>query len=269
MSIIKNTPHYLKHSQSTFTTVLNKTIEAIIDPASLGIYLYLASKPNDWQISETNLRNRFNKGGDFIRARLADLKRIGLLKSLAIKDDKGRVTHWETVLYNEVQEFEDRDLTCETHIVENPPSGFHTHVEDPYITNKRLLKIKEDIKIKDLKHTPLPLKGKSERFQEFWNLYPVKKARKACETKWQQRNLDEKSDLIIEKLFEQVNDDDSWKRGYAPHPLTYINQDRWEDDISQPVKSSSRSSSFDEYQKNQRKQGETYDQHGNTYDPFR
>jgi len=42
MSIVKNTPHYLKHSGSFFTTIINKTIESIQDPAALGIYLYLA-----------------------------------------------------------------------------------------------------------------------------------------------------------------------------------------------------------------------------------
>ena len=143
MSIVKNTPHYLKHSHSSFTTVLNKTIELISDPAALGIYLYLSSKPDNWEISPTNLKNRFKKGGDFIRFRMAELKKLGLLKSVAIKNDKGQVIRWETVLYNEPQSLDTKPKDEKNHNVENPPSGNDTHVVDPYITNKRVLKIKD------------------------------------------------------------------------------------------------------------------------------
>lgn len=132
MSIQKNVPNLLKHSGFSFTTILNKTIEVIEDPAALGIYVYLASKPMDWKISETNLRNRFNKGGDFIRSRLAYLKKLGLLKSIAIRDEKQRILRWETVLYSEIQKGE------------NPTTGEVTHVENtPPFTNKRIKKIKD------------------------------------------------------------------------------------------------------------------------------
>lgn len=143
MSIIKNTPNYLKHSQSSFTTILNKTIEAITDPAALGIYIYLASKPDDWEISVTNLKNRFNRGGDFIRARMAELKKIGILKSASIKNEKGQVTRWETILYNEIQPVETKTTISKNQNTENPPSGESTHLVDPHTTNKRDLEIKD------------------------------------------------------------------------------------------------------------------------------
>lgn len=118
------------------------------------------------------------------------------------------------------------------------------------------------------KHTPKSPKGESVRFEEFWNLYPVKIGRKACEQKWNKRNLDVIADKIIANLTVQVEEDDKWLRGFAPNPLTYINQDRWEDEIAKPPKTSSKSDSFNKYMNSQSK-GETYDQHGNTYDPFR
>ncbi len=119
------------------------------------------------------------------------------------------------------------------------------------------------------KNTPISPKGEGVRFQEFWNLYPIKNGRKACEQKWIKRKLDDIADKIMEKLVIQVQEDDKWRRGFAPNPLTYINQDRWEDDIAQPTnKSVSKSDSFNKYINSQSK-GETYDQHGNAYDPFR
>lgn len=131
--------------------------------------------------------------------------------------------------------------------------------------------IKKVNKEEDLK-TPCAIniapKASSERFDEFWNLYPSKKGKKSCLEKWTKRKLDTIADDIIEKLREQAEHDDSWKRGYCPNPLTYINQDRWNDELSQPRKSTCKSDPFHKYIKSTQR-GTTYDQHGSTYDPFR
>lgn len=271
MSIVKNTPNILKHSKLPFTTILNKTIEAIRDPAALGIYVYLASKPGDWDISETNLQNRFGKCRDFIRARISELKRLGLIKTTSIRNEKNHIVRWETTLYNEPQidqnTMEEHCTDENSTLLENQVPGKARCLVEPPTTNKRLKEIKE-VKIKDIK-TPISPKGESVRFEEFWNLYPVKNGRKACEQKWRKRKLDDIADKIIQKLVVQVEEDDKWQRGFAPNPLTYINQDRWEDEIAQaPKTKSSKSDSFNKYLNSQAK-GETYDQHGNTYDPFR
>ncbi len=225
MSIVKNTPHILKHSGSSFTTVLNKTIEAIKDPSALGIYIYLASKPSDWEISEKNLQNRFGKGRDYIRARLSELKLLGLLKSIAIKDKKGRVIRWETILYSEIQVTENPSTGQNIQVTENPHSGLARHLVDPPTTNKRYKQIK------DINTPPLPPQGENVRFNEFWSMYPVKAAKKSCWLKWVKSNLDPLADEIIEKLSQQIKKDDAWSRGYIPNPLTYINQERWNDEI--------------------------------------
>lgn len=222
MSIIKNTPHILKHSGLSFTTLINNTLDSIKDPGSLGIYVYLASKPSDWEISETNLQNRFGKGRDYIRARMAELKLLGLIKIAAIKDKKGRIIRWETTLFTEIQITE--NPSSGVHITENPECGKSRRLENPPTTNKGSLQIKEPNK------TPISPRG-LERFDEFWDMYPVKEAKKTCVKYWKTRNLDLIADTIIEKLYQQVNFDDKWLRGFAPNPTTYINQERWNDEI--------------------------------------
>jgi|SRR5690349_5456514 len=142
MSIVKNTPNFLKLSKLPFTTLLNKTIDLIKDPGALGIYLYLSSKSDDWEISETNLKNRFGKGRDYIRDRLSELKALGLIETFAIKDKKGRIVKWETVLYNEPH-FPENPSSGEVHITEKPASGKTRHLEKPPTTNKRFKEIKE------------------------------------------------------------------------------------------------------------------------------
>lgn len=70
------------------------------------------------------------------------------------------------------------------------------------------------------------------KFELFWNIYPKKVGKKPCEQKWISKKLDNHIEIILEKVKEQVASDDKWLRGYAPDPLTYINQERWNDEIS-------------------------------------
>ena len=67
-------------------------------------------------------------------------------------------------------------------------------------------------------------------FEEFWNLYPVKKGKKTAEQKWCRLDR-ETQNLILADIPERKNDD-GWKRGYIPHPTTYLNQERWNDEIT-------------------------------------
>lgn len=257
MSITKNTPHILKHSGLSFTTILNNTANSIKDAAALGIYFDLASKPSDWIISETYLQNRFDMGRDAVRSKMAKLKLLGLIRTSPIKNSKGQIVRWETTLYSEVQLTETKDTSeenhitenpssggkllrndasCQNHITENPVTGKSRRLENPPTTNKR------SKQIKDLNKPPISPRGGSKRFEEFWNLYPKRKAKDYCETKWRQKSLDEIADTIIEKLKMQVSQDEEWSRGYAPNPSTYINQARWKDEITNPRPMHARSS---------------------------
>jgi hypothetical protein len=301
MTIIKNTPNYLKHSKKSFTTLLNSTIELINDPATLGIYVYLASKPDHWEISNTNLKNVFGKGEAFIKKHKKQLKDLGLLEVIPIKNDKQQIVKWETILYNESR----RSLF---HPLENPPAGKSTHLEI-----KEVKEIKEIKEIKDI--TPTLGKGEFEglllwlviagttfldlkavakigskaitnkltlrqkgtnprllgenpralginpramgncaglevglgsRFQEFWDLYPMKKCQKSCEAYWHKHKLDKCAGEIIARIKEQIANDYDFKRGYIPNPLGYLKGDRWNDMIKSAPILQSKSSIYTE-----------------------
>lgn len=82
----------------------------------------------------------------------------------------------------------------------------------------------------DLKNTPSE-KQTDTCFEKFWELYPVKSGKKVCVQKWRAKNLNSIADKILKKVIEQLANDDAWRRGFIPNPLTYINQERWEDEI--------------------------------------
>lgn len=76
-------------------------------------------------------------------------------------------------------------------------------------------------------------KAPCARFEEFWLAYPRDRRRdkkKALAT-WKRRNLDSMADLIIADVKNRVDNDDQWIRGFSPQPTTYLNGDRWEDEL--------------------------------------
>lgn len=69
------------------------------------------------------------------------------------------------------------------------------------------------------------------RFAEFWQAYPKKTGRKPTETKWKAKRLDARADELIADVKRRMASDRKWIEGYVPNPLTYLTQERWQDEI--------------------------------------
>lgn len=76
-----------------------------------------------------------------------------------------------------------------------------------------------------VQNTPFP-------FEEFWNLYPKKVEKKKTEDKWKRLNA-ETREKIMKDLPNRMQSD-LWKKGFVLNPMTYLNGERWNDEISQP-----------------------------------
>lgn len=72
----------------------------------------------------------------------------------------------------------------------------------------------------------------ADRFDDFWDAYPSKKGRKPAADKWRQKRLDIKADEIISDVKRRRLVDRSWIDGYVPNPATYLQQERWTDEIN-------------------------------------
>lgn len=71
----------------------------------------------------------------------------------------------------------------------------------------------------------------NSRFEEFWQAYPKKRGKHACATKWKAKRLDAKADDLIADVQKRRTQDRRWLDGFIPDPLTYLNQERWEDEV--------------------------------------
>lgn len=74
-----------------------------------------------------------------------------------------------------------------------------------------------------------------DRFEEWWHHYPSKVAKVKAKQKWRQKRLDRFADQLIDDVKNRAANDRRWIEGYVPNPTTYLNQERWNDDVQKPA----------------------------------
>lgn len=76
-------------------------------------------------------------------------------------------------------------------------------------------------------------KRKKEAFSKFWDLYPNKKAKPNAEKAWMKIDV-QSHEAIFTAIPKHINSVE-WKKDdgqFIPHPATWLNAERWEDDVT-------------------------------------
>lgn len=76
-------------------------------------------------------------------------------------------------------------------------------------------------------------KHTSERFEEFWNIWPATDRRtqkSKCLTHWKSKNLDSIAETILTNIA-ALKETEKWVSGFEPAPMTYLNGKLWEDGL--------------------------------------
>ena len=69
-------------------------------------------------------------------------------------------------------------------------------------------------------------------FDAFWNAYPKKVEKKKSLEIWKRKKLAQKADIILNDIVNRADKDKQWLEGFIPNPTTYLNGERWEDEIT-------------------------------------
>jgi hypothetical protein len=79
--------------------------------------------------------------------------------------------------------------------------------------------------------TDLKAKGRasSSDFEKFWQRYPKKVKKKTAKDIWMRKKPD--LDTLLADIENRTSNDSQWQDGFIPHPTTYLNGERWNDDI--------------------------------------
>ena len=85
---------------------------------------------------------------------------------------------------------------------------------------------------------PLPPKGENDGFEKFWIAYPRKTAKAAALKSWKKTKPDAEMQETILSALEQHKKTEQWTRDkgqFIPHPATWLNQCRWQDELESTV----------------------------------
>jgi len=99
-------------------------------------------------------------------------------------------------------------------------------------------------------------------FTAFWDVYPVKKGKSNAEKKWVSKKLDKIADIIIADVKARISREwDMSRKQYIPHPTTYLNGERWKDEIIDRPLGSAPSNILDQSQADYAGQARKYGPH--------
>lgn len=89
-----------KNNHEKYTVVDNEIVrDDRLTLKSFGLLIKLLALPDNWEFSEKGLETIFKDGLTSIRSGLKDLEKLGYLKRTRARDEKGRMTNVEWIIF--------------------------------------------------------------------------------------------------------------------------------------------------------------------------
>jgi len=202
-----------------FTQVANGVLtDSRLTAKAKGLYAYLYSKPDGWDFAIDRIALEMADGRKSINAGLQELESFGFLTRK--KQGDGRVIY--TVHFPPLYPNAQKRLLDTEPDVQNGKVPKRQSAKTGMISNKESLVIKNT-------------NNKEGIPDEFWKEYPLKIAKHKAADSWSKLSSEERA-FAVKAIKEQVSSNHFRGhdgRDFVPHPSTWLNQKRWEDEIKQ------------------------------------
>ena len=184
-----------------------------------GLLSLMLSLPEEWDYSVRGLAALSKDGRDSVMNTLTELEEFGYLRRTKALNAKGRFAGYDYDIFEKPQP---RKPNTENPYPEKPCPG-NPDTENPPQLNTNHSNTKE-LSNKEINIYP---------FDEFWEAYPKKKAKEDARKAWAKLKPDETLGKVIIQAVEAAKKSKDWQKEkgqYIPHPATYLNGKRWEDE---------------------------------------
>ena len=131
---VRKTERYFVASNEPFN-------DARLSWEARGLMGYLLSKPNNWQVRTTDLKNKGPAGEDKIKRMLAELREYGYMNRIRVQREKGHFD-WITEVYESPSENPNPSRAVRVTIGGKPTSGRATSGKPPDIVKTKEVKTK-------------------------------------------------------------------------------------------------------------------------------
>lgn len=177
-----------------------------------GILVLLMSHQNGWKISLEHLANDGPDGITAVRTAINQLQEHGYLIRNVIRNEKNQIEGSEWILSDPFEKFENEEkLTLEN-------QSENLTLENQALKNT----ISKEDNRKDI----------IDAFEKFWLVYPRKIGKAAALKAFEKAAKKREPAYIIAYVITWTNQGNLPEMQYIPHPTTWLNQERWEDDLS-------------------------------------
>ena len=192
-----------------------------------GLYVLMASLPDNWEYTIAGLAKKAGSGKDQIRSALKELLDVGYLVKEQAHGSDGKFSRNVFVLQEDAPPLSGNPTTGNP--ITGKPSTGKPSTGNPTENNK-------DKKKKD-KKPPISPEGQA-RFDSFWQVYPRKDAKSKAKEAWAKLEAwGVDPDLMVHILAAVAaqKKTEQWQREggrFIPMAATWINQRRWEDEVN-------------------------------------
>lgn len=142
--------------KDNYTTIPNEFVnDSRMSWKAKGIFLYLASKPDDWRFHMDQISTVATDQLGSLKSGIKELETLGYLVRDRIFDDAGKIAGWRWTL----------NLPSKNHQTENPPDGKTTGRKTVRYTNTD----NTNTELTKTDNTKYSLREKTEWFIDLWN----------------------------------------------------------------------------------------------------
>ncbi len=258
-----------------FSQINNNVINNIKNGDAFLVWCYLYSKSSNWKTIKSNIKNVYGFGDLKMKQIFSYLKRAKLIEYVQSKCANGKFGTVQIRILNGAKFDKNQAWIEDAPVVQKTAPAVHrTNVNDELLNkdNTKYLKehnTKSNNSASDDAHPSL-----ESGFDEFWNIYPVKKNKIRAKRIWERKKLNKIAVLICNDVRNRQINDTAWSdEQFIPHPSTYLQNERWKDIICTHKKQTSKGNGSDALSRVINKhlnKGVTYDHStSNTIDPLR
>lgn len=285
MTIQKCKPSYDEGNtiikRAPFTQLYNKVLQTCTNMSAIAVWAYLQSQTDDWELNPVQLRKHFKVSKDKIYSILTYMIETNLLvRNVQYAQNHRHIKTTYIVL--DGTQFLDAATVSEVNAHQNAPLPDFPEPENREPENQdykkeRGLEKKDDQKDINPSYsaTDVAQEREADNFNSFWDIYPIKKNKIRARKIWERKKLNKIAVLIMNDVAKRQVHDSQWQDvQFIPHPSTYLQNELWQDEMSTaspPKTKSTTQSNGDAMSRavNKYLGGNTYDQHGRTFDPLR
>ena len=211
-----------------------------------GVYAFLMTCSDNWEINKTSLHKHFKEGRDAICKAFDELERAGYIERRIVRSEGGTFETVSFILHEHANSEKANSVASVVHTdktknqaVKKEEAGSAESTTDHWKSDSgKPVTGNPSLRSTKLINTNTPLPPKGDLFDAFWEAYPRarRKAKAAARNAFSKAIKKVSLDDML-KALDQHKLQEQWKKDggqFIPMPSTWLNQERWEDELDAP-----------------------------------